>query len=51
MEKMKNFREIKVDIFVDQAENEEFMDWLILAVLFRLSMGLPPLFLPWMTRL
>ncbi|MDP2757209.1 MAG: hypothetical protein Q8O45_06320 [Desulfurivibrionaceae bacterium] len=43
MEKIKNFREMKVEIFNDPAENEAFLDWLILAVLFPLSMGLPPL--------
>lgn len=43
MEKMKNFTEMKVEIFDDPAENEAFLDWLILAVLFPLTMGLPPL--------
>ncbi len=43
MEKIKNLREMKVEIFDDPAENEAFLDWLILAVLFPLSMGMPPL--------
>lgn len=42
---MKKFEEMKVDVFDDQGENEAFLDWLILAVLFPISMGLPPLFL------
>ncbi|MHB1380352.1 MAG: hypothetical protein ACYCX0_12110 [Desulfurivibrionaceae bacterium] len=39
MEKMKNFREMKVEIFDDPAQNEAFLEWLILAVLFPLSLG------------
>lgn len=41
---MKNFREMKVEIFDDPVQNQEFLDWLILAVLYPLSLGLPPLF-------
>jgi hypothetical protein len=44
MEKMRNFKEMRVDVFSDQEENEAFLDWLILAVLFPVSMGRPPLF-------
>ncbi|MGV1101062.1 hypothetical protein ACUUL3_16825 [Thiovibrio sp. JS02] len=40
---MKKFEEMKVEIFNDPAQNADFLDWLILAVLFRWSMGLPPL--------
>lgn len=43
MEKMRNFNEMKVDVFDDPTENEAFLDWLILAVLFPISLGLPPL--------
>ena len=36
---MKKFEEMRVEIFEDQEENADFLDWLILAVLFPLSMG------------
>jgi hypothetical protein len=42
MEKMKDFNSMQVDIFDDPAENEAFLDWLILAILFPLALGLPP---------
>ncbi|MGV1099176.1 hypothetical protein ACUUL3_07150 [Thiovibrio sp. JS02] len=40
---MKHFEEMKVEIFNDPAKNADFLDWLILAVLFPLSLGLPPM--------
>jgi len=40
---MKNFNEMKVEIFDDPARNEAFLEWLILGVLFPLSMGLSPM--------